>query len=192
MTPPPQPAVGPEPSQCWISVDVETAGPNPGDYPLLSIGACLYDDPATGFIIELKPDRPGRDASALAVAGLDPEELALRGTEPAEALAAFEAWVQQAAGDRAPILVGFNAVFDWMFVCEYFHRYLRRNPFGHAAIDIKAVAMAHLGIPWSETSFPRLAARLGATPVLSHHALQDARDQATLLRTLLGVHNVVP
>lgn len=193
MTPAPQRIVGPEPSQCWISVDVETAGPNPGDYPLLSIGACLYDDPATGFIIELKPDRPGRDASALAVAGLDPAELALRGTAPAEALEAFEAWILQESGDRTPLLVGFNAVFDWMFVCEYFHRYLGRNPFGHAAIDIKAVAMAHLSIPWSQTSFPQLAARLGGSaPVLTHHALQDARDQAALLRAVLGVHNVVP
>ncbi len=30
--------------EAYISVDVETSGPNPGDYDLLSIGACRVDD----------------------------------------------------------------------------------------------------------------------------------------------------
>jgi uncharacterized OsmC-like protein len=29
------------PDKTYISVDVETSGPTPGDYSLLSIGACL-------------------------------------------------------------------------------------------------------------------------------------------------------
>ena len=192
MNPPTRPAAGPDVSECWISVDVETAGPNPSDHPLLSIGACRYDDPSTGFTIELKPDRPGFDPEALAVSGLDLAELAGRGVAAPQAMAAFEDWVRAASGDRTPIFVGFNAGFDWMFVCDYFHRYLGRNPFGHAALDIKAVAMGHLGIPWRETSFSRLSARLGGIPALTHDALQDARDQAGLLRAVLQVHNVVP
>ena len=31
--------------ECFISVDVETGGATPADYALLSIGACLVDDP---------------------------------------------------------------------------------------------------------------------------------------------------
>ena len=41
----------------YISVDVETAGPTPGDYAMISIGACLVDEPQRGFYVELKPDR---------------------------------------------------------------------------------------------------------------------------------------
>ncbi len=192
MTPPADARTGPEPSECWISVDVETAGPNPGSYSLLSIGACLYDDPDTGFTIELRPVTPAADDSALAVSGLDMNELAVHGVEPAEAMAAFEAWVLAASAGRQPVFLGFNAAFDWMFVCDYFHRFLGRNPFGHAAIDMKAVAMGRYRIPWRQTSFARLTARTGGVPALTHHALQDARDQATLLQAILQDHNVVP
>ena len=41
--------------EVFISVDVETAGPIPGEYGLLSIGACDVDNPARTFTCELKP-----------------------------------------------------------------------------------------------------------------------------------------
>jgi len=184
------PGSGPTPAECWVSVDIEAAGPSPGRFSLLSIGACLYDQPDVGFSIDLKPVTPDRVDSALAVSGLSMAELAVHGTDPAAAMAAFAAWLDDAAGGRKPVFVGFNAVFDWMFVCDYFHRYLGRNPFGHAAIDIKSVALGALGVPWPETSVRRLGARLGATTELSHHALADAQDQAALLRAVLEGHNV--
>ncbi|MCD6401048.1 MAG: hypothetical protein J7L73_03880, partial [Anaerolineales bacterium] len=39
----------------YISVDVETSGPNPSQYSLLSIGACTIFEPVTTFYVELKP-----------------------------------------------------------------------------------------------------------------------------------------
>jgi len=183
-------APGPTPAECWVSVDIEAAGPSPGTFSLLSIGACLYDDPEVGFSVDLKPVTLDRVDSALAVSGLAMDELAERGTEPAAAMAAFAAWLDEVAGGRQPVFVGFNAAFDWMFVCDYFHRYLGRNPFGHAALDIKSVALGALGVPWPETSIRKLGARLGGSTELSHHALADARDQGALLRTLLQGQNV--
>jgi hypothetical protein len=41
--------------EVFISVDVETAGPIPGDYSLLSIGACVVDEPSQTFSCELQP-----------------------------------------------------------------------------------------------------------------------------------------
>jgi ribonuclease T len=38
-----------------ISVDIEAAGPIPGRYSMLSIGACLIDDPEDGFYVEMQP-----------------------------------------------------------------------------------------------------------------------------------------
>ncbi|MDQ7992323.1 MAG: exonuclease domain-containing protein [Propionicimonas sp.] len=192
MTTSPTPAgSGPAPAECWVSVDIEAAGPNPGSYSLLSIGACLYDDPAVGFSIELKPVGPAAVDSAMAVSGLSLADLAERGSEPAAAMAAFEAWLAEVSGpERRPLFVGFNAGFDWMFVCDYFHRYLGRNPFGHAAVDIKSVALGALGLAWPQTSIRRLGATLGKTTELSHNALQDARDQADLLRAILQHQNV--
>lgn len=184
---------GPTPAECWVSVDVETAGPNPGSYSLLAIGACLYDEPDTGFAIELKPVNDAWVDSALAVSGLDLAELGRRGAEPAVAMAAFDAWLHEVVPTgQKPVFVGFNAAFDWMFVCDYFHRYLGRNPFGHAAIDIKAVALGRLAIAWPQTSLSMLATRLGDRRTLTHNALQDARDQAALLQKVLRHHNGEP
>jgi len=40
-----------------ICVDVETAGPFPARYAMLSIGACLVMDIGETFYVELKPDK---------------------------------------------------------------------------------------------------------------------------------------
>jgi len=40
------------PDELYVSVDVETSGPIPGEYSLLSIGACLVDQPATSIYLE--------------------------------------------------------------------------------------------------------------------------------------------
>ena len=72
MTPAERARVRPE---RFVSVDVETAGPTPGDYAMVSIGACLVDEPERGFYIELQPDRELSVESALAVSGLTLEGL---------------------------------------------------------------------------------------------------------------------
>jgi inhibitor of KinA sporulation pathway (predicted exonuclease) len=83
-------------------------------------------------------------------------------------------------------LVAFNAPFDWMFVNDYFHRYIGQNPFGHSAIDIKAFFMGMAGVSWEETAMRRIVTRYSNTRKLTHHALQDAVDQARLFRNMLG------
>ena len=54
----------------FFSVDVETAGPVPGAYPLLAIGACLVADPGRTFYTELRPDSAEFDPEALQVSGV--------------------------------------------------------------------------------------------------------------------------
>ncbi len=174
------------PLEVYVSVDVETAGPNPADYALLTIGACLIDDPAQVFTIELQPVTMRSTPQALAVTGLSLERLSREGLPPAEAMRRFEAWLQRVVPPgHQPVFVGFNAAFDWMFVADYFHRFLGRNPFGHTALDIKAFYMGLAGVAWSETTKAALAARYPDHPALTHNALQDAVDQAALFRRLL-------
>ena len=57
----------PEETEAFVSVDVETAGPNPSQYSLLSIGACMVVDPQRSFYVELKPLDDQATESALAV-----------------------------------------------------------------------------------------------------------------------------
>lgn len=175
-----------EPTDILISVDVETAGPYPGRYSLLSIGACLVSDFDSTFYVELQPVSPDVVPDALAVSGLNMEALLERGTAPAAAMLDFASWVRRVVRDGArPVFVGFNAPFDWMFVNDYFHRYLGYNPFGHNALDIKAFYAGRTGAAWSETSLRHIAARYGGVPSLSHNALADAIDQANLMAALL-------
>ncbi|MFC3677786.1 hypothetical protein [Ferrovibrio xuzhouensis] len=41
--------------EIFVSVDIETSGPVPAEYSLLSIGACAVTDIDNGFYCELKP-----------------------------------------------------------------------------------------------------------------------------------------
>jgi DNA polymerase III epsilon subunit-like protein len=177
---PAQPEIKPE---TYISVDVETAGPTPEEYSMLSIGACLVDDPDSGFYVELKPLTGNVQESSLAVSGLSMEALAEKGLTPVDAMRQFEDWVEIVTPrGNVPVFVAFNAVFDWMWVDTYFHRYLKRNPFGHSAIDMKAYYMGMTGSTWAETSMRFLSPHYLAGRHLSHNALGDARDQAELFR----------
>jgi DNA polymerase III epsilon subunit-like protein len=169
-----------------ISVDVETAGPNPGQYSLLSIGACLVLEPANTFYVELQPVNDAFVPEALRITGLEMEKLRAHGLTPEQAMSQFSDWVLHAAPtDHRPIFVALNAPFDWMFVADYFHRYLGRNPFGHKALDIKALYMGVVGTSWDETGFGHIAKRYRIEQPLTHHALEDAVAQAGLFRRIL-------
>jgi hypothetical protein len=39
----------------YFSVDIESSGPIPGKYSMLSLGACAVDDPDVAFYVEFKP-----------------------------------------------------------------------------------------------------------------------------------------
>lgn len=171
----------------YISVDVETAGPNPSQYSLLSIGACLVFDPTRAFYVELKPVNSNAIAEAMAIHRLSLDELAARGVTPTDAMAQFDAWLAaNVPSNQTPIFVAFNAPFDWMFVNDYFFRYLGRNPFGHAALDIMAYVMGARGIRWADARMREMVKYYHvAMPPLTHNALNDAQDQARLFRAIL-------
>ncbi|MDX1440269.1 MAG: 3'-5' exonuclease [Rubricoccaceae bacterium] len=170
----------------FISVDVEASGPAPSRYSLLSIGACSVENPEYGFYIELQPDGPEVDAAALAVGRLDINQLAAHGEPPATAMQLFADWVDETTPEnRKPVCVGFNAPFDWMWIADYFHRYIGRNPFGHTALDMKALFMGHTGCKWTHTGFSHVSKHVGVDDALPHHALEDARLQALIFAGLL-------
>ena len=173
--------------EIYISVDIETAGPYPGEYSMLSIGACTIFDPVSTFYVELKPVNDNAFPEALLVHRLSMEKLKERGAEPAEAMRRFEAWLsEQTPPEQRPVFVAFNAAFDWMFVNYYFLRYLEYNPFGHSALDIKAFYMGLARVPWYETSMRYVAPRYLGERSLTHHALRDALDQGEIFAKLLA------
>jgi DNA polymerase III epsilon subunit-like protein len=173
--------------EIFVSVDIEASAQSPSVGSLLSIGACLVDQPDTGIYLELQP-LPDKqwETEAEAIHGLPRARLEREGLRPEEAMAQFERWVSEACAGGRPVFVGFNSPFDWMFVSDYFWRYIGRNPFGISALDLKSYYMAAAGVPtWEETRRVYVDERLGLVPDHTHHALEDARGQANLARLLL-------
>ncbi|HBO9019096.1 3'-5' exonuclease [Pseudomonas aeruginosa] len=171
----------------YISVDVETSGPVPGEFSLLSVGACIVGQPESAIYLELKPHSPQHDPEAVAVTGLELEKLEREGLEPRAAMLSFEEWlISSSPLDAKVIFVGLNAPFDWSFVNYYFHRYLGRNPFGFTAIDMKAYYMGATGCSWKETKSSQMAALLKPSSQPSHNALDDARFQAELFALMVA------
>jgi len=173
--------------EVFVSVDVETSGPVPGEYSLLSIGACAAFDPGNGFTVEVKPINDKVDAKALEVTGLSMEDLSRRGLAPTAAMKAFSDWLATLADPgETLVFVGLNAPFDWSFVNYYFHRFIGENPFGFTALDIKALYMGATGCSWRDTRSSKMAETLKPTLMGTHDALQDARYQAEIFRLLWG------
>ena len=66
----------------YFSVDIESAGPIPGKYSMLSLGACVVGDPAVSFYAELKPLSNEFVPDALKVSGFDLDRLERDGQTP--------------------------------------------------------------------------------------------------------------
>jgi ribonuclease T len=170
----------------FISVDVEAAGPIPSQYALLSIGACTLTHPRETFYVEIIPDKEKTDPGALSVHGLDMQTLRNEGLPPAEALQRFITWLEDVIPTgQKPIMLAFNAPFDWMFIHDYFIRYLGYNPFGHSAVDIKALYLGASGKSWQESSGENLHRQYIQGKPLSHNALDDAIDQSVIFEGIL-------
>ena len=170
----------------YISVDVETAGPNPSTYSLLTIGACTIDEHPQTFYIELKPVNNKMDPQAFALHHLELKRLIERGVPPTEAMSSFENWLKQITpAGMTPIFLSYDAPFEWMFIHDYFQRFLGRNPFGNAALDIKAFYAGFSGQNWNAITTGYLSERYLNNREFTHHSLRDAIDQAEIFRKLL-------
>jgi hypothetical protein len=177
----------------YISADIEADGPVPGPYSMLSFGLCVaggFDgerfDVPTGepadFYRELRPISDDFVPEALEVSGLDRERLVRDGDDPAAAMEAARAWVDSVAGAALPVFVGFPAVYDWMFLCWYFERFTEAgSPFGHGtALDIKTMYQQKAGVVVGRAGKDDLPGDLRSSRPHSHHALDDALEQAEL------------
>lgn len=152
---------------------------------MLSIGACVVEEPANSFYAELKPISKKFVPAALKVSGFDLNKLRSTGVPPVRAMKAFRAWIEKAARKSKPVFIGFNACYDWQFVNWYLERFAGGNPFGFAGLDIKSYYMGLSGKCWSETTSSQLPAKFRPDLPQTHNALDDARAQASIFAKLL-------
>lgn len=183
-----------------ISVDVETDGPIPGPYSMLSLGAVVagIDTGASfhmasledTFYIEMQPISDDFVPEALAVSGLDREHLKTEGWDPWTAMKSFGQWVHDVSENEeaTPVFAAWPSSFDWLFVYWYFINFGIESPFGFSRVlDMKTAAATVLNLNISSTGKRRLLneASIKVNTPHTHHALDDAIGQAEIISGLL-------
>jgi ribonuclease T len=176
-------------SVTYISVDIECSGPIPGEYSILSLGACVvgYEDNYDYTIyIEMQPISNNYVKEALEIARLSMHDLRVKGTAPKEAMKRFADWIAKVSGDKKPIFVGSPIAFDWCFVNYYFIKFLGYNPFGVSGIDLKSVWIGKTNSKWHVTTIDDIKKKLGLENIAhTHNALEDAKEQSKIFGKMM-------
>ncbi|MFJ6895776.1 3'-5' exoribonuclease domain-containing protein [Streptomyces hokutonensis] len=182
----------------YISVDIEADGPIPGPYSMLSLGAAVAgtqdadgftaaDPERQSFYRELRPIGEEFVPEALAVSGLDRDRLLSDGAEPTAALAEFSTWVREVAVGAQPVMCGYPASYDWMFLYWYLIRFTGASPFGHSGcLDMKTLYATKARLPLRAVAKGTMPRELLSRRRHTHHALDDAIEQAELFANLMA------
>ena len=180
----------------YISADVETDGPIPGPYSMLSFALTVvgrFDgktfqragDRSATFVRELRPISDTFEPEALAVNGLDRDRLLVEGTPPEQAMTAAAEWVREQVGDARAVLVAYPVAFDWSFLYWYFKRYANSSPFGHSScLDIRSYYLAAAGTVFDSAAKDEMPTFLRAETPHTHDALDDAVEQGQLFANI--------
>lgn len=160
----------------YVMVDIESDGPIPGDYSMISFGAVLVNEQLNQtFYGRLKPISEKFIPEALAVSGHSRAET-LTFDEPKQVMTAFKEWIGTTCQDR-PIFISDNNGFDWMFICWYFHHFIGVNPFGFSSQNLGSL---YKGIEKDTFKTFKHLRRTSHT----HHPVDDAKGNAEALLTM--------
>jgi hypothetical protein len=196
----PHPRAGEQPENAvdaYFSADVETDGPIPGPFSMLSF-AIVYAGTFNGkrferpqnyetyFYKELRPISDQFQEEALKVNGLDRDRLLKQGGVPEQVMSEAYQWVKKVAGEDNPVLVAYPLSFDWSWLYWYFIRYSSEgSPFGYSrCFDIKTALSVKGRIPISRAGRARLDPALGSNLAHTHHAIGDAQEQAEIFANI--------
>lgn len=188
----------------YFSADVETDGPIPGPFSILSF-ALVYAGSFDGrrferpreyaetFYRELKPISDAFEPEALRVNGLDRARLCREGELPERVMTEACQWIKKIAGAGRPVLVAYPLSFDWTWLYWYFIRFSKEgSPFDYSrCFDIKTAVAVKAGIPISEAGRSHLLPALRSAHTHTHHALDDATEQAEIFANVFKWEGVV-
>ena len=181
----------------YFSADVETDGPIPGPYSMLSFALVFagafngrkFNAPASfekTFYRELRPISENFQQDALRVNGIDRDRLLLEGGDPVNVMSEAAGWIRNISRNGKPILVAYPLSFDWSWLYWYFTNFaIGGSPFNHSlCYDVKTAYAVKAGVPISEAGRSKLLPSLRATGKHTHHALDDAKEQAEVFATV--------
>lgn len=169
----------------YISCDVETDGPIPGEFSMLSLGAVAFNEEG------IKIDTFYSNLLPLPNAKQDPKTMQWWQTEkeaweltqenqqqPEKTMSEFLSWLKSFNEDVK--LIGYPLPFDFMFIVWYLVKFTGKNPLGHNGIDIRSYYMGRADVNFDKSSKNYIPNELHSTHPHTHHALDDAIGQGEL------------
>lgn len=165
----------------WIIVDVESDGPCPGLFNMVSVGAVVLDRKLDKtFYGRFSPLTAHYQIEALDVNKITRAEH-LTYPHPEKTIKEFYNWVVEVCGNEAsPIFVSDNIAFDWQWVNYYFHMIVGDNPFGFSG---RRIGDLFGGMKMDvKTGWKHLR-----KTVHSHHPVDDARGNAEALLAMIDM-----
>lgn len=151
-------------------IDVESDGPIPGDYSMISFGVVIVEPGLERtFYGQLRPISDRWVPEALAVSGHSREET-LGFEDPIVVMKRFDDWVRKNTRGR-PLFVSDNNGFDWQFVNWYLHHFVGDNPFGHSSTNLGSL---YKGLVKDVTKNFKHLRKTAHT----HHPVDDAKGNA--------------
>lgn len=160
----------------YIMVDIESDGPIPGDYSMISFGAVVVDRKLDKtFYGKLMPISDKWIAEALAVSGHSREET-MDFADPVEVMTEFCSWVEDNV--KRPIFIADNNGFDWQFINWYFHHFIDYNPFGYSSQNLNSLYKGLVRDPYKSFKHLRKTKH-------THHPVDDALGNAEALITMV-------
>lgn len=170
--------------ECIISVDVEASGPIPGEYSMLSLGACVVGNTKLQYYVEIKPLNDNYVDKALAVCNLSMEELRIKGEDPSLAMDKFASWVKRVSGGAKPVFCSFGT-FDWMFTKWYLVKFGDERLFGPNGCDMKSYYAGMMNSGFFDSSKRVMPSIFKPSGKHTHNALDDAIEQAEIFERFL-------
>ena len=177
----------------YCSTDIETNGPIPSDYSMLSLGAAALTPEGkllSTFSVNLK-DMPGAKADPDTMAWWATNQEAYDATrkdmvDPKLAMEQYVSWIKKQPG--SPVFVGYPAGFDFLFVYWYLIHFIGESPFSFSALDIKTYTMAVLKTDYRKSTKKNMPKHWFPKDKHTHIAVDDAIEQGKLFCNILKEH----
>ena len=101
---------------------------------------------------------------------------------PQRAMTEASTWVKDIVKDREAVLVAYPLCFDWTWLYWYFIQFsVDGSPFGYSrCFDIKTAISVKSAIPITEAGRKKISPKLRSTRTHTHHAIDDAIEQAEI------------
>lgn len=167
-------------------VDVESDGPCPGLYSMVSFGVIRVQEnlvTTPTFFGQTAPISDKWIPDALAVSEVTREQH-LKYPDPKMEMLRFNSWLKENSKGR-PIFISDNPAFDWQWINYYMHCYCNNNPFGFSA---RRIGDFYSGLEkdWFAASKWKAMRKTNHT----HNPVDDARGNAEAFVEMVRQHNI--